>query len=48
VTKIYEFEGEMVAQTLTLETGAVWPEERFECWQKSFDDVEPFYRFLVG
>ena len=48
VTKIYKFEGEMVAQLLTLETGAVWLEERLECWQRNYDDAEPFYRVLVG
>ena len=51
VTKIYKFEGEMVAQLLTLETGAVWPQERFECWNgdyRQFDSDGPFYRVLVG
>ena len=53
VTKIYKFEGQMVAQLLTLETGAVWPQEQFECWNSySWNSPnlseEPFYRVLVG
>jgi len=48
ILETYEDDGEMVAHTLVLETGAHWEHEPFGSWEHSQVDGLPYYRYLVG